>query len=573
MSENKSVENALKVVNDGFDVRNKQNGRIKSIQKLFQESFIISDPKGTKKLNAQRLYQVLWRTAGRTKPLDFTLNGVNKDGIPVDPNQERLVTAGVSTVMDKGGYNSAFRDKQGLAFNFLLYGDAFLQIGANDDKKSKIPIAFRVLSNDNIYVDNFATAVRAKASGASASKMVVVFTYSKDNFDEMWPDNNEVMGVIPRNRDEKEQIKDIDQELKDEDKVEVAHSYDLTTKTHVIFAGTQSKVLQEDEGDDYPFVMEGEEYIPIVQFMCMPSSEGFYNEGIGAMVYKLAMISRELLNMEVNHLQDNVYPITHVNIPKGEAAKYFNKLKAAHQMRSVGKKGYVAMEYDPNSPNSERVTSESLLTNNLFNEWQNVFDRLDGELRRLGINIDELDVAGDKTATEILALEENANAFVKQIMEYNATESKFAAKATLDMITEFVGKKDKTPLNLAVKIPLASGAEAQVGQITLGMISEELKVNHYWVNINSRSGAIPSNNVLRAEINSVLPFMQPGSPAWKRAVGQLSQLSNFDAQADEFLLEQQVETPTGTPEEAQAPASQTDRLTINARAKEQTPVL
>lgn len=241
-------------------------------------------------------------------------------------------------------------------------------------------------------------------------------------------------------------------------------------------------------------------------------------------------------------------------------------------MRTTGKKGYVAMEYDPNSPNSERVTAESLLTGNLYNEWQAVFDRLDQELRRLGINIDELDTTSDKTATEILALEENANSFVKQVMEYNATESQFAVEVTMDMIAEFVTKKDKTPLNLAVKIMLESGSQERMGQITLGMISEELKVNNYWVNINSRSGAIPSNNVLRAEINSVLPFMQPGSPAWKRAVGKLAQLSNFDADAEEFLMAQ-VPEDAPQPEESEAPVSGTDRLTINPRAEQQKPVL
>ena len=128
-SSNAAVTKAQEVINDGFTVRNEQNGRLRMIQQLFEESFLIEDPKGTKKLNAQRIYQALWRTVGRSKMLDFMINGTTKSGNPVDPNKERLVTAGVSTVMEKGGMQSAFRDKQGLAFNMYLYGDAFLQIG------------------------------------------------------------------------------------------------------------------------------------------------------------------------------------------------------------------------------------------------------------------------------------------------------------------------------------------------------------------------------------------------------------------------------------------------------------
>ena len=569
--ETTAVSRALQVIEKGFSVRNSQNGKIKAIQDLFRESFIVSDTKGTRKLNAQRLYQAMWRTAGRTKPLDFMINGVDKEGMPVDPNVERVVTDGVATVMKRGGFNAAFRDKQGLAFNFLMYGDAFLHIGTNDDKKSSIPIKFRVPSNDNIYVDNFATGIRSAASGASASQLVIVYTYEKELFDVLWPGNESVEGALPRNKNEKEQIKDTNQFLKDEHKVEVAFSYNLTTREYVVFAGNASTELQLEEGDAYPFIKDNEPYIPVLQFICMPASEGFYNEGIGSMVYKLAILQRELLNMEVNHITDNTYPITHVNIPKGQVAKYFKRLKQAHQMRANGKKGFVPMEYDPNSPNTERVSAESLLTENLFNEWQAVFDRLDQELRRLGINIDELDVTDqDKTATEVLALEESSNAFVKQIMEYNASESQVAVEITMDMITEFVGKKDKTPLNLTTNIS-SSVVESRVRQVNLGMVSEELKRNHYWADVNARSGALPSNNILRAEINALLPFMQPGSQAWRKAVGQLSQINNFEASPDEFLLT--PEGPAQSPEGVEAPASQTDRKTINIRAQQQAPVI
>lgn len=565
------IVRALDVIVKGFDVQIRQAARARAIQELFQETFIVTDPKGTRKLNSQRLYQALWRTAGRTKPLDFIIQGTDKDGIPVDPNQERLVTAGTSTVMTKGGYNSAFRDKQGLAFNFLLYGDAFLQIGTNDDKKSDVPIKFHVVSPDNIYVDNFATAMRSTASGASATKLVIIYTYSKESFDEMFPGNEETEGAIQRNNADRELIKDTEQWMKVENKVEVAYSYDLTTKTYVVFAGTDSTELECYEGDDYPFWLNGEAYIPVLQFIGMPSAEGFYNEGIGSMVWKLAVISRELLNMEVNHLQDNTYPIVHMNIPKGEVAEYFNKLKGAYQMRDEGKKGFVAMGYDPNSPNSQRVTAETLLTQNLFNEWDAIFNRLDQEIRRLGINIDELEAGGDKTATEILALEENSNAFVKQVMEYNASESQLAVDITMNMIKEFVAKTNKTPLNLDTKIALDSGKIVRISRVTLGMIAEELKTNNYWAQINARSGAIPSNNMQRAKINAMLPLMQPGSLAWKKAVTALAQIDGFDAEADEFLM--QAQTPQLGTEPVQGQPSGTDRLTINSRVKEQLPVI
>ena len=582
MAQKKSVLDALQVIEDNFDTRNERNGIIRSIQSLFEEAFIVSDPSGSltgdqaggvvgpRKLNAQRLYQALWRTANRMKPLDFLLQGTGRP-----PSFEKIVTAGVATVMDRGGYDSALRDKNGAFFSLLLYGDAFIQTGTNEKENDNNPITFRTLSNDNIYTDNFATAVRATGSGSSCSKMVIIYTYSKDEFDKTWPGNKQTEGQIQRNQNEKEQIKTSTQELKRPLEVEVAYSYDLTTQTYVVFAGSGSTVLQEEKGKNYPFIKNKEPYIPVSQFICMPSSEGLYNHGIGAMIYKLAIIQRQLLNMEVGHIEQNTLPITHVNVPQDQVTSYFNKLKLAHQMVAQGQRGFVAMEFDPNNPNASRVSHETMLTQNLFNEWQAVYDRLDREIRRLGINIDELEAGGTQTATEILALEENSNAFVKQIMEYNASESQHLVEITMDQITEFIPNSSKIPLNLTTEVEVESPngkGMLRPDRITLGMVSKELKDHNYFVEVNSRTGAIPSGALLRARLNNNLLRAQPGSPASIKINQQLAALDGLDIKGEEFLIQQ----APAAPPEGEAPSPEptgTDRLTINPRAKEQVAAL
>ncbi len=60
---------------------------------------------------------------------------------------------------------------------------------------------------------------------------------------------------------------------------------------YTIFAGSACTVLEEYNGKDYPFILtkpnkkEGEAYIPVIHYYCMPSSEGFYNHGIGDALY------------------------------------------------------------------------------------------------------------------------------------------------------------------------------------------------------------------------------------------------------------------------------------------------
>lgn len=572
--ENRAVKSYLEVIADGFVDKNTQDSRNKAIQASFEASFVISNPSGTQKLNGQRLYQAMWRTANRMKPLDFMVHGAGRPEY-----LEKIVTDGVGTMMDQGGYDSALRDKGGAFFNLLMYGDSFIQVGANPDPKSKIPIVFNPISNDKVYVDRYATGVRTKGWGRNATKMVVIFTYSWGDLIKTWPEAEKIAGLgkIPRG-DSYNQLERTDvQDKLLEDEVEVAYAYDIVNNNFTVFAGQACTVLQEENGDDYPFIKDGEPYIPVSQFICMPASEGFYNHGIGSMVYKLSIISRRLMNMELGHIEDNTYPIELVSVPQGEAAKFFGKLKQAHNMRAAGKKGYAVIERDPTDPNGSAVSSQSLLTQSLVSEWQMVFDQLDREIRRCGINIDELEPGASATATEILALEENSNAFVKQIMEYNASESQFMVELTMDFIKKFIGKKDKTPVDMTTQV-VVDGVELDVsGMITMGQVADELKKNRYFVKVNSRTGAIPSNAMRRAQIANIFPAAAPGSLAQKTLIGQLAALENIDLKGEDFLP-QAAPTPEG-PEagnlEEVAPSAPTgtDRQTINPRLAEQTAVL
>lgn len=582
-STQEDVAAALEVIADNFNERNINDGIIRAIQDLFEESFIVREPKGPRKLSSQLLYQALWRTATRMKLLDFQVHGT---GVPV--TTEKVVTAGISTVMDRGGYDSAFRDKQGVAFNLLLYGDAFELAMANPDKKAAkdAPIVFSVASNDRIWTDNFATAMRANGTGRSARKVVISFTYSKAEFDELYPDFKDKVapGMIRRNFNIKEQVKTIQQEIEQEDEVEVAWSFDLDTLTFVVFAGAGETIIKRFKTDDkssdgdYPFVLNGDAYIPILQFICIPSSEGFFNHGIGSLLFRLSIITRRLMNMELGHIEDNVYPIELITVPQGEGAKFFGKMKKAHKMRIASKKAFAVFERDPNDPNGNEVTSRTLTTPNLFNEWAAVFDRLVNELRRLGINVDELDIGQQKTATEVLALEENSNSFVRQTMEYNASESQFAVELTMDMIKEFIPKSNKSKLNLTINIQKDED-EMRADFVTLGQVSDELKKNNYFVKINSKSGTIPSGVVLRAQISEMIPFAQPGSKAQVLLTRRLSELNDLDIPGEDFFAAPEPTSPPGgrIPEEAAKAVAtrttETDRLTINPRAKEQVPVI
>ena len=569
-TDNKAVQTALKLLSVNYTLKNEQDSKNELIQELFEKGFEVRNPVGTKKISSKKLYQALWRTAGRMKPLDFSIHGTDRP----EP-MEKITTMGVSTVMDRGGYASALRDKNGAFIKLLLYGDAFVQVGANPEKDTMSPLKYRAVSNSNVYVDPYATMMRSPTGSGEVNKCCVIFSYPWAEAIKLFPKLAKTGGAgeIPRNLySEREIERDYEQEHELETKTEIAYFYDINNNNYTVFAGSACTVLEEHSGDDYPFIMDGEAYIPISQFICMPSAEGFYNHGLGDMLYDLAVVSRRLLNMEVGHIEDNVYPVTLMNVPQGEASKFFNKLQLAHEMRAAGKKGYVAMEYDPTNPNSSSVQSQSLLTNNMANEWQMVYDSLDREIKRMGIFLDEADRGAQVTATQVLAEEESSNAFIKQMMEYNASETKHLAEVTMDCIQKFVGKKDKTPLNLTTKVDLGEGDMIRPDGVTMGMIKDELSKHHYFVKVNARTGAIPSNIVQQAQISKTLQFTMPGTPAHAKLTHQLANLMDRDIGVDEFAPQMQA-PQAGGEVPVEGDVTGTDRAKIDVRAPQSEPAL
>jgi hypothetical protein len=571
--EDTAVQAYLKLISTNFSEKSKQISQDTAIKELLKANFAISDPQGTQKLNSQRLYQALWRTANRMKPLDFMIHGTGRKAY-----HEKIVTDGVSTVMDRGGYDSALRDKNGVFYGMLTVGDKFLQVGMNTNKKSMSPVLFTPIDRSRVYMDNFCTGIRNRGKAGSAFRALAVSSYSYQQVCDMYPEYAKIggSGKIPTKVEDWEtDSRSWEQRTSLEDETEIAYGYNIINgrENFTVFAGSACTVLEQYEGEEYPYVKNGDSYIPLLQFICIPSEDGPYNYGIGHLLYKLAIVTSRLLNMELGHAEDNTYPITLINTPQSEAATFFQKLAMAEKMRAAGKKPFVSMEYDPNAPGSGAINAQSLLTQNLSNEWQLIYNTLVDEIQMLGINLKELTMEGNPTATEILSDEENSNSWVKQTMEYNASESQEAVEITMSAIKEFVPVKSKIPLNLTTAIQY-EGKEVRPDNVTLGQVSKELKDYNYFVKVNSRTGAIPSNTMLRAKIMQSLPFLPEGSPALMKASRQLASLNDLDFTEEDFGMQ--------APQAQQAPAeagviapsgTETDRMSFLPRLSQQQPVI
>ncbi len=534
----KSVQSALYTIWVGRDVKVRRDSKNFLIQQLFEEGFQIRSPIAPQRITSKMIQQVFWRTANRMKPLDFEVFGSGRPEI-----NRRIVTAGVSTVMDKGGYVRSLRDKGGAYQKALMWGDGFVHFGANPDPDADFPIVYTPISNSNIYIDPYATAIRAGGLGRSARKVAIIFSMSWATACEREPKIKKIasFGKIPRDTGLlKELERSYIQTFKEYDVIEICHYYDLDAKVYVRFAGPTCAVLEELKGDKYPFMLGKEPYIPILQYLCMPSTDGFYNHGLGDMFFDLAMLNSQLMNMGYNHAMDNIDPITLLGVSKGETAKVFNAMRSAYEQRAAGKRPIVALERDPANPNANPINMEALTTQNMMNELEAMLANVTKEVSRMGINLDDVAYGSDVTAHQIVAEQSSQNAFVSQMQEYNASTEQFAVETAMDMVKKLVSSKDSTMLNLAGtydKTDPATGQKTQIkaDQMTLGMVRDELKKYYYWVDVNARTGAQPSGLLEQARIEKILPLAVPGTKAQAKLLQSLSEASNNDLSMEDFM--------------------------------------
>jgi hypothetical protein len=546
-----AVKTYLNLIAANESEKTVQRAEDEAIELLLESNFEVSDPTGAHKLNSQKLYQALWRTEAKMKPHDFMIHGTGRKEW-----QEQLVTAATATVMDRGGYDSALRDKNGAFYDLLVVGDGLIMIGSNPNKKSISPIQFTPFSRSHLYLDNFSSGIRNRGKAGSAFRAVVVFSYSWEQACDMYPELKEKGGVgkIPKCEADWNSDRTDSQNIRLEDETEIAFGYNIIDgrANFTIFAGSSCTILEQYGDEDYPYEIEGNKYIPIIQMICVPKKKGAFNYGIGHLLYKLAIVSSRLLNMELGHAEDNVYPITLINTAQGEAANLFQKLALAEKMRAAGKKPFVALEHDPNNPQTGAVSAQSLITQNLYQEWQLIYQTLLDEIQMLGINIKELIGGGKPTATELLLDEKNSDAWIGNVGEYNASEAQFAAEVTMDMMKTLVSENSKIPLDLTTEIKF-EGEEMRMDNVTMGMVVKELKENHYFVRVDSKSGKIPSDTMLKAKMMTVFPYLQPGSKAFAEAAQKFMGVNDLDFSVEAQQAPQPTGQPTGQPV-AQQPA-------------------
>jgi hypothetical protein len=434
-----------------------------------------------------------------------------------------------------------------------------------------------MIDNSAVYVDSLATKMRGGTR--PVRKLALVYQSTWDQFVKLFPSAAKTagIGVIPRpagiGKDTSQSwLQQVDQPAR---LIEWCYYFDLEHQAYVLFAGANCTIIEKKMGKDYPYILnKGQKYekpyIPVSHYMCLDGSEGFYNRGVLDYAYDLAITYRKLYNMLYQSVEDNVYPLELVNLPEDEADEFFGKVEAAYHERSLGRRAMIPIKQ--NGLSNQNVSMQAFYTTALINEAEGIFNRISLEFKRMGIYLDEPEEGG-VTATEILSNIEKSNAFVREIMEKNASEIEFELEVALDMTKTTIKPSEKTQLNLTTMIKAPDGQPLRADVLTLGMAAKEFKARNWFFTVNSRSGVVPSNAMQQAKISQVIASTLPGSPTQREALKAMVELNDFDWMDDEATPNQPMEGQAPAPSgEAANPIPAPEIARDEVRFKELSPV-
>jgi len=552
---NIAVKSALLLIENTHIYKEEHEADLDAISDLFDEQFEVVEPSGNRKIPSYILQQALNMLSSKTKFPSFTFKSPGRDTDTV-----KLVNAGLDYVIDKAGLIECLSDGFGTYRKTFLFGDAFIRVGA--DLENDFPVQFKNGSLVNHYIDPFALDMRNPGSEHDVDEIVSIFTYSWDEAITLYPELEKkgTAGRIPSYEDYyNEEIDETQLENVRDRETQIAYYYNKSKKNYTVFAGADCTILEEFKDDEYPYMKDDKPYIPIIHLKHIPTFSGFYNKGLGHLLYKISIISRILANKGINSAMFNANPLRFLNVPKNRKSSVLRNIKQGLEMQKKGLPGVIVNEVSPADVNTPSRL-ESFTSEQLTNEWERTFNYLDSQIRRLGLNLDGVNISPNQPLGSVEIEEENKNEYIKEFHKINSAEYRFTLEIVVEFIKEFVVEGSKyydTPIMFGEKINInLSGSEMQpereeleVSGVTLGQIADELRTADYYVEINTSAGTVNSRLLNKIRLQRQLQYLQ-GTKASQKVIKHLTQLDGLDL-TDEDLqpMEQPGMEPGQAPEE------------------------
>jgi len=555
-SKDKDVQSALRVFEDNRDQYNKYLSGIRAIVDLDEETFEVAEPIAARRLPQYLLRQIIENFLSKITRPSSTYHSES-----ATERQRVAVRDGIEWIMQQGGFVESLNSKPSAYRDSMLYGDGFIRIGADDSDRPS-PIRFDNITPGMVWTDTNATVMRSKRGTRQVTRMNIVYAYDYDQAVQDWPGKRFSRGEVPREQanDFLDDIdKTIEQSFRDkEQEVEICHHFDIggDTPVYVVFAGKSLTVLSKLRGDDYPFVMDGKPYIPVIDLRWMDASKGFFNKGVGQLFYKMSIARRQLINKSFNQAMNSTDDIKVLSVDKGQGGEAFKRVQDAEQRKAKGERGWIISDFD-----KEMVVTT--LEPPQFNAaLDTMYQILDRDIRRFKINLDSLDIQPGERLGQTLEQERSSNEVVEEYLDKNVDEFEFAHMATIDFVKKFVPDGDPTPI--PTTITLAKARRDDAGEIvglerdaagnveredfigfTLGLLKELVTENDFTVEMNTISGIKQSDLRKQAKAVQLMQLAPQNAMIVQKGIEAFAAGANVEIPEDAFGQQAQVEPEAG----------------------------
>jgi hypothetical protein len=503
------------------------------VREQYESQFNANRRVGQRYIDGFLMFQVLERVTQPMKLPSATVRVPGAGAILESAVNDTLKQAVRETMLQDCFLNS----KLGAGKRFLLYGDAFIRSGIKEG--AGFPTIFENASITDVYIDPYAIDMSSPTSLRDADEWAIKYTYSWDDVVEQFEGAEEgaMPGTLPFGIDDD----DDNDEYSDEQKHEINER-----ETEVLYYRNKSLDVSYCFIGANAYMVENKRELNLFHLKCFESQEGFYNRGIGELFYKLHETYREVMNKALSAVDDILSPIYVMSGASRRQNDIQDKVAKAVIDKAKGGKGIVFLDDTMDG----QVRVERLIGDSIPNELERIYAQLDKEVKRIGINIDDIFFEKNQTLGQTQIAEANANAFIEQRIDINTGEFRRIYTSILEDIREYVTENDETPIEISNTELLAQSTGDTIP--TLGTIAKILKKYDFYVEVDLKSGSFPSkltqlqNN---AEILQNIALIAPGSKAHMRELKEFARLRGRIVSDDEIQApqvqppEKQMNTP------------------------------
>lgn len=527
----KTALNLYANAKNSHDARDTKN---KIIKEWIKNSFDMNNISKSKSFKSNIMHNVLFKFTEQMRPLDYKLICEWNDLDTIETQKSWL-----NYILEMSWFMKALQDKWWVFENILSYWDGFMSVSNFTERKKWEVLKFRSTDAWRIYVDPFANKMRSPSSENDVDECLVLYNYSWDEFIQIYPNAEKIAtsGDLPlwTETDKIDYTDTQDSEITERN-VQVGHYYNRSKKVYTVFAWAWCTKLQEYRDAKYPFIknkgkFNEESYIPLLHFMCFPSSEWFYNHWVWEKVYQIWQLQEEVKNNGYKAMRRNINSPSIYNIANWTADEFFAQLEQVEALNEIWEDWFIVNEMQA-WDNASKANVEWMSAPSITQDYQIMLEDLEKELNDMWISLQGTNTDSWKTARALLIEEENKEKTIVSIMEQNTSEWQFAIELVLEYIKK-IPSSDNTPVVLTNEVTMEDGTKQDINEVldeavTLWDIADEFRKNQYRVVIDSRSWTYQSKVSQAIRLQQMINLTAWDPEAQKKLVNKMWKLYNLD---------------------------------------------